>query len=169
MYTVNITLKPQNYKGYSVLLDGKLLKFKKLENGDYFCSAETENKNVEINVTKAFELDGKGWFWTWLAYFIIGCFGIFSGEYGRNYKSIRYNLFLELNSVSNVVLTFNSFDVTNKAVLRTCDCPASETLNSYFIDDKIRKRRKTTKLVGMCLWFALIAAAIATLIIKVIM
>lgn len=168
MYTVNITIKPQNYNGYSLLLDGKLLKFKKQEGGDYFCSAETENKNVELTVTKAFELDGKGWFWTWLAFFIIGCFGIFSGEYGRNYKSIRYSLFLDLNEMNNIELTFNTYDERHKAVFCKCDCPASETLNSFFIDEKIKKRRKITKLVGLALWLALIAAAVTTLAIKII-
>lgn len=160
MNVINLTIKPANFKNYTVMLDGQVMKLKKNNRGDYCCRYETQNDNVDLTICKVFELHAKLW-WLWaILFYIIGFLGIFSAGHDRKCQSVSYRLNTKLNPQSNVMLTFLPFMEGRPAVQCAVDCYATEMQNVYYVDRLAKKRRKLLAIPYLLLWILGIAAAV---------
>lgn len=167
MNVINLTIKRANFKNYTVMLDGQVMKLKKDSNGNYSCRYETQNNTADLTVYKVFELHATLW-WLWaILFYIIGFLGIFSAGHDRKCQSLSYRLSTQLNPQNNIILEFLPFTEGRPAVRCALDCYATEMQNVYYIDRLAKKRRKLLAIPYLLLWIAAIAGVVI-LILKIL-
>lgn len=160
-----LTIKLSNTKHLSptMIIDGKPVKFKKNKFGSLESTVMTEKNTVEFYIYSFLELSSPYW-WLWnLLFWFISFFGLFDVPYSKNYT--RINCKFTINLKENTKFEGNFLRTNSqKALEYTCDSEVIETTNNYFIDEKVKTRRKLTILLRV---FGIIALVVCGIILIV--
>lgn len=143
----------------TVLIDGKPVKLKKNRFGSYEATYLTEKSEVELSIHRLLELSSPLW-WLWgLLFWLISFFGLLDIPYPKNCTMIDCNLQLKLNSNTNFEAKFLT-NTSEKALEYTCDSEVIERKNEFYVDKKIKTRRRLTVLFKTLSLFVLIIVAL---------
>ena len=160
MKTLNITLKGTSKLSPNILVDGKFVKLKKNQFGNYVGSIETEKSEVDLTIQKYHELSGKLWFLMSMIFFILSVFGLFDKRYGKNNCVIDSKFHIKLNQdVTNFFATIN-LSANNKAINFESNAEVGEELNICFEDKVVKKRKKILLATKIVLWLMLIGVTL---------
>lgn len=164
MKTLNITLKGTSKLSPNVLVDGKFVKLKKNQFGNYIGSIQTEKSEVDLVIQKYHELSGKLWFLMSILFFVISLFGLFDIRYGKNNYVIDSKFHIKLNEdVTNFAATINLNNAKGAIQFET-NAEIKEELNVCFEDEVVKKRKKILLATKIVLWLMLIGVALYFLI-----
>lgn len=152
----------------SVYVDGKPMDVKYCGKNDSECTFTTEKNTVEITLTKRYEMEGKGWFWINVLYFIISVFGIFDAREGRRFQTYTYTALLHLNGSHKLEVSINKFVEGQRALEVSGNCVIEEKENVFFIRQDLRKRHKKLVWFKVCMWLALIGVIIGIICFNVL-
>lgn len=146
-----------------MMIDGKKVKYKKNQFGFYEINYQTEKENVEMHIYKYLELQGKFWFLYALLSFIISVFGIFEPLYDKKCVVINCKFALKLNEQNEMKIQFNNMIKEGKAVDIESNFEVEELNNSYFVDEKAKKRWKILLAFKILVWIVLVIVTVVLL------
>lgn len=149
-----------------ITLDNKILKFKKGNNFNRICEVEVDKDELEIQICKWHELEGKHWFVFSLFFFFISLFGIFDIKQDKVIYSIKCKGKLRCNEQDSTChITLLPFKIGEPIFNYQGNCDIIDILdNKYFIDEEITRRNNLLKKIKKIIRILAIAAIILTII-----
>ena len=170
-----------------VLLDGKYVKPNKHEDGAYIINTDKNFVNVQIFSVRP--LQSKAWFITSPLLFLISLFGLFNLGKKDKLHSVEFEadfFFNQTESAETVeinldeqtekkeeniiteekqtTLTAYEFKDGETAFLMNTNANCQIRTNKFFIDLKLKKRRKFARLINLLLTLAIIVAVVLLIV-----
>lgn len=146
-----------------VTIDNRPVKLK-VKGGDYLGCVETEKSNVELCMTRLYELEGKCWFLMSMLFFFISILGIFDVRREKRFNSFEYKATLVLHGDAHLQFKPYEFKENERALAIANDCEVYEHTNVYTVKNFLKKRRRILILTKLLVWLALIAAVIVIVV-----
>lgn len=144
----------------TVTADGEQLKMT-LRGNCYEGKLTTDKTNVEIAVTRHYELEGKHWFLMSMLFFFISLLGIFNVHREKRFYSIDYRAAVSFDGVSQLNFRLNPFKVACRAAETYGNCNVREQSNVFFVKKFLNKRRKALLWTKAAIWLVVLALAVA--------
>ena len=167
----NLNLKVSNISNFNptIYVDGKVIKFRRDNFGNYVTTYQTSSPTVKIEIKKMYDINGPFWFLTSLLFFFVSIFGIFDLKPNKRCISVIASFNVKVTKNCNLKIGFKSRTQMEKAFeLEPTECEIEgETGNKYFIDDVAKKRYKTMRIVKIFCWLALIAVIVLLIVNKI--
>lgn len=160
MKKLNIKLTGLNLKVRPFcLVDGKQVKLVEDKFGGFDATVETENSQVEVEVSRVLEHSGKLWWLYSILSFIVSLFGIFEPRYDKKCVAINCKLKVNLNETCELKLKFNPFSSSKACEIET-QCEYIEISNEYYVDKTAKRRWRLSVVFKVIAWVAIIVAAV---------
>lgn len=148
----------------TILVDGKAIKAKKNEFGNYVYLYQTEKDSVNIVVKRYLELASRHWLWMGILFLVISVFGIFDKRYSKSCATYDCELNISLvNDTTNFEGKLSSGENGN-AIEYKCDGEVLEISNRVENNPKLKKRRKILLAIRIVMIIALVVTLAGVLI-----
>lgn len=167
MGNVIITLKGKMRPYTDILVNDKVLKFKKVkkQRKTYSAVYETEDNNVELLVKSYSFLHTGLWFIGEMFFFIISVFGIFDMIKSRHTYNTNCKIKVNVDGETNINLKLLN-PRNNEAVIKyETDANIEEIENNYTFDAVAKKRKKILKIFKILTILSFIIAGIVLIIV----
>lgn len=135
-----------------VMIDDKLVKYKKNKFGSYEINYQTEKDNVQLKIFKYLELQSKFWYLWALLTFIISVFGVFEPRYDKKCIVIDCTYNIKLKQDNKMIIKFKTVADEGKATDIEGDCEVEEIENKFYVDSVSKKRWKILLACKIVLW-----------------
>ncbi len=144
------------FKPY-VMIDGKIVQYKRNNFGSYEINYQTEKDEINLKIFKFLELQSKFWILWALLSFIISILGVFEPWYEKKCLVVDCNFNLKLKEQQKIEIKFNNMAVEGRATEIKADCEVEEVENKYYIDKKAKTRWKILLAIKIVIWVVAIA------------
>ena len=140
----------------NVFVDGEFVNCKKNNFGSYEAEIQTEKDDVEITISRYFELKSKLWWLYALISFIVSIFGILEPPYDKKCISINCLFKVKLNDDNNqITIQFNTLKPNGKAAILTTNNQFEEIKNEYFVDKTVKVRKIILLVIKLLVWIGI--------------
>ncbi len=147
-------------KNELLLVDNKIVKYKRNNFGTIEADFQTEKSQVEVRVVRYLEITRKHWFWWQVLYFFISIFGIFDVKADKKCVVMDCHYLMSLNGDCEMKIQIDSTSSEPK-VLAESNTEFQEIKNHVFVDKTAKKRLKGWRAFKIVLWIALAIGAVA--------
>lgn len=160
MKTLQISLKGTQKFVPTVLVDGKVVKLKKNQFGNFTGTYQTEKDEVSVVIQKYQELSGKFWFLMSMLFFVISIFGIFDKPMGKKNTVIDAKFDVKLTQdITYFDATLNLPQQNSRAMdVEIGGGEFKEVCNLCYEDNVVKKRKKILIFTKLAIWVVLIVA-----------
>lgn len=158
-----MTLKYRTVTGANpvVTLDGKRVKFKKNDFGNYTADLEVKDGAI-LKAVCGDTLLSPLWLLWEILFFVVSVFGIFDCVGNRVKRAFEFEAALHPQENAAATLTvIRSGGEGSPAAELTCNFDAEIVKNGYFGYETIKKRRVIASVIKIAAWVLLIGSAIA--------
>lgn len=160
------------YLNPNVLVEGKLIEYKKNKKNQKVYTIETEKDEVNIEISKWDELEGKWGLFIAIIFFIVSLFGLFDIKQKNRWHTVKYKGKIKVDKeVENpqLVLIMNGFKVNEKAFFYEGNCQIEDNeSNRYLINEEIKHKEKIMKRVKRFTWIGILISLMIIFILKLI-
>lgn len=138
-----------------IIVNGKNVKVKKVNSILYKTTFLINDESIEMMIFHGHELEGKYWYLFAILSYFISFLGIFNPPYSKNYLSSYVKLLFKIEDDEKIVLRYNNFKQSKKALEVICEADFEEIENEYYLNSSIKKRRIILLIGKLIVWILL--------------
>ena len=155
MKSVNIKLLGLNASVTPVVkINGEDTPLTKNQFGGYEVNYQTEDEEIEVEISRRFELKAKLWWLFMIISYIVSILGIFEPIYDKKSIDIIGKYRFKLNENNEIKFRFNPLAKQGKAIELESQCELLELENRYQVDKKVKTRKTVYFIIKILVWIA---------------
>lgn len=155
MKSVNIKLLGLNASVTPVVkINGEDTPLTKNQFGGYEVNYQTEDEEIEVEISRRFELKAKLWWLFMIISYIVSILGIFEPIYDKKSIDIIGKYRFKLNENNEIKFRFNPLAKQGKAIELESQCELLELENRYQVDKKVKTRKTVYLIIKILVWIA---------------
>ena len=155
MKSVNIKLLGLNASVTPVVkINGEDTPLIKNQFGGYEVNYQTEDEEIEVEISRRFELKAKLWWLFMIISYIVSILGIFEPIYDKKSIDIIGKYKFKLNENNEIKFRFNPLAKQGKAIELESQCKLLELENRYQVDKKVKTRKTVYLIIKILVWIA---------------
>ena len=155
MKSVNIKLLGLNASVTPVVkINGEDTPLTKNQFGGYEVNYQTEDEEIEVQISRMFELKAKLWWLFMIISYIVSILGIFEPIYDKKSIDIIGKYRFKLNENNEIKFRFNPLAKQGKAIELESQCELLELENRYQVDKKVKTRKTVYLIIKILVWIA---------------
>ena len=155
MKSVNIKLLGLNASVTPVVkINGEDTPLTKNQFGGYEVNYQTEDEEIEVEISRRFELKAKLWWLFMIISYIVSILGIFEPIYDKKSIDIIGKYKFKLNENNEIKFRFNPLAKQGKAIELESQCELLELENRYQVDKKVKTRKTVYLIIKILVWIA---------------
>lgn len=155
MKSVNLKLLGLNASVTPIVkINGEDTPLTKNQFGGYELNYQTEDEEIEVEVSRRFELKAKLWWLFMIISYIVSILGIFEPIYDKKSIDIIGKYRFKLNENNEIKFRFNPLAKQGKAIELESQCELLELENRYQVDKKVKTRKTVYLIIKILVWIA---------------
>lgn len=155
MKSVNLKLLGLNASVTPIVkINGEDTPLTKNQFGGYEVNYQTEDEEIEVEISRRFELKAKLWWLFMIISYIVSILGIFEPIYDKKSIDIIGKYKFKLNENNEIKFRFNPLAKQGKAIELESQCELLELENRYQVDKKVKTRKTVYLIIKILVWIA---------------